>query len=145
MVQMTLPRRRGFGLAGVALLLVAGCGEDAGVTTAQRERLAARVADARKAADARDGDGVRRALASLRASVRAARDRGEISSDNADRLLITALQASRRARAEITPEPTPAATPAPTATPAPAPPAPRAKAKGKGEGKGEGEGEGGDD
>lgn len=138
---MTLPRRRVPGLAVLAVvvvLFVAGCGDDGGVTAAHRERLAARVADARKAAEARDGDGVHRALASLRASVRAARERGEISSDDADRLLTTALQARRRARAEITPEPTPAATPAPTAaaTPAPAAPAPPGKAKGKDKAKG---------
>ena len=135
--------------AGLAVLVVAaGCGGD-GLSAASRERLHERIADAREAAGSQDAAGVRRALVAFRRDVRAARDRGEISSDNADRLLITALQASRRARAEITAEPTPAATRAPTATPAPAPPAPRAKAKGKGAGKGKGEGkgngEGGDD
>ena len=126
------------GLALLVVLLVAGCGDSARVTAADRERLAAHVADARTAAEARDGDGVRRSLASFRAGVRAARDRGEISPDNANRLLTAALQAGRRVRAEITPAPTPAATPAPTttATPAPAAPAPPGKAKGKGKGKG---------
>lgn len=149
MVGMPLLHRRVSGLVVVVVLVVAGCGDRGGVTAAHRERLASLVTDARKAAQARDGDGVRRALASLRASVRAARDRGEISPDDADRVLTAALQASRRARAEFSPAPTPAATPAPTAaaTPAPAAPAPPGKAKGKdnGEGKGEGKGEKDDD
>jgi hypothetical protein len=99
------------------------------VTSAQREQLAARLADARDAAAARDGAGVRRALAALRVEVRAARDRGEISADDADRLLTTALQASRRARIEITPQPLPTATPEPPA------PAPKPEGKGKAKGK----------
>lgn len=145
MVGMTLLRPPG--LALVVVLFVAGCGDSGRVTATGRERLAAHVADARKAAEARDGDGVRRALASFRARVRAARDRGEISPDNASRLLTAALQASRRVRAEMTPVPTPAATPAPTAaaTPAPAAPAPPGKANGKGKGKAKEKGEKGDD
>jgi len=147
MVGMTLLRPPGLTL--VVVLLVAGCGDSGRVSAADRERLAAHVADARKAAKARNGDGVRHALASFRASVRAARDRGEISPDNADRLLTAALQASRRVRAEMTPAPTPAATPAPTtaATPAPAAPAPPGKAKKKANGKGKAKGQGkkGDD
>ena len=51
MVRMTLQRRRVPGLAAVVLLLVAGCSDDGGVTAAQREQLAARVADAREAAE----------------------------------------------------------------------------------------------
>ena len=139
------------GLALVVVLFVAGCGDSGRVTATDRERLAAHVADARKAAEARDGDGVRRALASFRASVRAARDRGEISPENANRLLTAALQASRGVRAEMTPAPAPAATPAPTtaATPAPAAPAPPGKAKrkanGKGKDKAKGKGKKGDD
>ena len=129
MVAMNAPRRHVSRLAaGVVALFVAGCG-GASVTSAQREQLAARLAGARDAAAARDGAGVRRALAALRVEVRAARDRGEISADDADRLLTTALQASRRARIEITPQPLPTATPEP---PAPAPkPEGKAKAKGK--------------
>jgi hypothetical protein len=125
---------------------VAGCGGGTKVSSAQRDRLTARVDQARAAAEAHDGDGVRRALASFRASVRAGRARGEISQDDADRLLAGALQASRRVRAEITPQPAPAATPSPTATVAPAAPAPQPpgkqpKGKGKGHDKKHPEGE----
>jgi hypothetical protein len=129
-----------------ALVLAAGCGGD-GVSGAERERLTARIDQARDAAKARDADGARAALTSFRASVRSARERGEISIDDAERLLTGALQASRRVRAEITPAPTPAptATPAPAATVAPAPPAPAPgkkpkKHEGKGKPKGHGKG-----
>ena len=117
-----------------ALVLAAGCGGDDGLSGAHREQLSARLAEARQAAGARDADGARGALASFRADLRAARDRGEISSDDAERLLTGALQAGRRVSAEITPEPTPAPTPTPTPTPAPAatvPPGPAAPAPGK--------------
>ncbi|MEO8690030.1 MAG: hypothetical protein ABI611_17670 [Solirubrobacteraceae bacterium] len=119
------------------LLAAAGCG-GGGLSGTQRDQLAARVDQAREAAAARDADGVRRALVAFRASVRAARDRDEISSDDAGRLLTGALQASRRVRAEITPAPTPA-TPAPAATVAPAPPAHGKKPK-KDKGKAKGHG-----
>jgi hypothetical protein len=128
-------------IAVTALVAVAGCGGGTKVSSAQRDRLTARVAQARTAAEAHDGEGVRRALGSFRASVRAGRARGEISQDDADRLLTAALQASRRVRAEITPQPTPAATPTPTATAAPAAPAPQPVGKQKGKppkGKGKG-------
>ena len=118
-------------IALAALVVAAGCGGDGGVSSAQRERLSARVDDARKAAKGRDADGVRRVLISFRTSVRAARERGEISEADADRLLDGALQASRRVRAEITPAPTPAPTPVPTATATVAPAAPPAPAPGK--------------
>ena len=125
------------------LVLAAGCGGDNGLSGAQREQLAARINQARKAAEARDADGARGALVVFRTSVRAARDRGEISSDDADRLLTGALQASRRVSAEITPEPTPAPTPTPTpaatVAPAPAAPAPGKKPK-KDKGKAKGHG-----
>ena len=128
----------------VVLVLAAGCGGDDGLSGAQREQLAARIDQARKAAEARDAGGARGALASFRADVRAARDRGEISSDDAERLLTAALRASRRVSAEITPRPTPAptSTPTPAATVAPAPAAPepgkkpkKDKGKAKGHGK----------
>jgi hypothetical protein len=109
---------------GLATLVVAaGCGGGS-LSSAQRERLEGRIADARKAAGARDADGVRRALASFRASVRSARDDGAVSKPEADRLIVQALTASRRVRAEITPAPTavPTATPVPTLAPAPGPP-----------------------
>lgn len=132
MVAMNAARRHVSRLAAVVVaLFVAGCGGGS-VTSAQREQLAARLADARSAAAARDGAAVRRALGALRVDVRAARDRGEISPDDADRLLATALQASRRARIELTPQPRPIATPAPVA---PAPPAPGPGRKGKGKDK----------
>ena len=125
------------------LVLVAGCGGDDGLSGAHREQLAARLGQARKAAEARDADGARGALVAFRTSVRAARERGEISNDDADRLLTGALQASRRVSAEITPEPTPAPTstptPAATVAPAPAAPAPGKKPK-KDKGKAKGHG-----
>jgi hypothetical protein len=125
------------------LVLAAGCGGEDGLSGAQREQLAARIGQARKAAEARDAGGARGALASFRAGVRTARDRGEISSDDAERLLTGALQASRRVSAEITPEPTPAPTPTPTpagtVAPAPAAPAPGKKPK-KNKGKAKGHG-----
>ena len=129
-----------------ALAVTAGCGGD-GVSAATRERLGDRLDDARGAARARDGAGVRRALASFRTSVRSARERGEISDEDAGRLLTAALAASRRARAEITPAPTPTPTAAPTAfaPSAPEPPPAAAKGKGKGKGRGKGHGKGGDD
>jgi hypothetical protein len=123
-----------------ALVVVAGCGGGANVSTAQRARLEARVGQARTAAEAHDADGVRDALASLRASVRAGRDRGEISKDDADRLLTAALQASRRVRAEITPQPTPVATPVPTTPATPAPLTGKKPGRGKDEHKGKGHG-----
>ena len=123
-----------------ALVVAAGCGGDGGVSSAQRERLSARLDDARQAAERRDADGARRALISFRTSVRAARGRGEISGADADRLLDGALQASRRVRAEITPAPTPAPTPVPTATATVAPAAPPAPAPGKKKPKGKGKG-----
>jgi hypothetical protein len=134
------------------LVVAAGCGGGANVSSAQRARLEARIGQARTAAEAHDADGARRALTSLRASVRAARDRGEISKDDADRLLTAALQASRRVRAEITPQPTPVATPVPTVPATPATPAPlpgkkpgrsRDEHKGKGHGHHEGDQGGG--
>ena len=128
-----------------ALVLVAGCGGDDGLSGAGREGLTERINQARKAAAAHDADEARGALVSFRANVRAARDRGEISSDDAERLLTGALQASRRVTAEITPEPTPAATATPTPaatvapTPAPVAPAPgKPKKEKKGKAKGHG-------
>ena len=136
------------GLVLAALLLGVGCGDD-GLSASRRSQLAARVDQARAAAGKRDADGVRRALAAFRATVRVARDRGDISAEDADRLLAGALQASRRARQEITPQPAP--TPAATATvaPAPAPAAPAKPEKPKGHGnskggKGKGKGKGDD-
>jgi hypothetical protein len=127
------------------LVLAAGCGANDGLSGAGRERLTARIDQARDAAKAHDAGAARAALVSFRASVRAARERGEISTDDAERLLTGALQASRRVTAEITPAPTPAptpsATPAATVAPAPAAPAPGKKPKkdkpdkGKGHGK----------
>ena len=132
------------------LVLTAGCGGDDGLSGAHREQLSARLAEVRKAAGARDAGGARGALASFRADVRAARDRGEISSADAERLLTGALQASRRVSAEITLEPTPAPTPTPTpaatVAPTPAAPAPGKKPKqdkGKAKGREKG-GKGGD-
>jgi hypothetical protein len=131
---------------GLAVLLAAGCG-GSGLSTAQRDGLQERLAQARKAAGAHDGAGVRTALARFRARVRAARDDGAVSKDDADRLIAQALAASHRASAEIRPEPTPEATPTPTpaatVAPAPKPPEPPGKAKkdkkdkpGKGHGRG---------
>jgi hypothetical protein len=126
-----------------ALMLATGCGGDDGLSGAQRQRLAAGIDQARKAADARDADGARRALVSFRASVRAARKRGEISLDDAERLLTGALQASRRVSAELTPEPTPLPTATATAVPAPAAPAPKPAKKPKEKGKAKGHEKGG--
>jgi hypothetical protein len=133
-----------------ALVLAAGCGGDDGLSAAQRERLLARIDQVRDAAKARDAGAARAALVSFRASVRAARERGEISSADAERLLTGALQASRRVRAEITPEPTPVPTPAATPAPAPAPavpvtPKPGKKPKDQGKAKGHEKGGKGDD
>src|SRR4051812_15375329 len=100
---MTLIRRGVAALALAALLgAVAGCGDD-GLSAARRERLGDRIADAREAAGSQDAAGARRALAAFRRDVRAGRQRGEITPEDADRLLRGALQASRRVRAEITP------------------------------------------
>ena len=136
------PLRSAAAIGVAALVMAAGCG-GGGLSSAQRDRLEARIADARKAADARDGDGARRALASFRASVRSARDAGAISNDDAQRLLTGALQAQSRVSAEITPEPNPAPTPVATATATPAPPTPKPgkKPKGKPHGKGHGKGD----
>jgi hypothetical protein len=134
-------------IALATLVVAAGCGGGEGLSDTHRERLAARVQQARTAAEGRDAGGALRALTSFRANVRAAARRGELSKQDADRLLAGALQAQRRVRAEITPEPTPAPAPLPTATAtaAPAPPAPargkKPKDKGKGHDKG---GKGGD-
>ena len=129
---------------GLATLAVAtGCGGGEGLSGAQREGLKARLEQARTAAEGGQADGVRRALTSFRAGVRAARDGGAISKDDADRLLSGALQAQRRVSAEITPAPTVAPTPLATATATPAPPAPKPgkKPKGKPHGKGHGKGD----
>jgi len=72
MEKMTLLRRRVTELALTLLLLTAGCGDE-GLSGAQRAGLEARVDQARDAAEARDADGVRRALVAFRSSVRAAR------------------------------------------------------------------------
>jgi hypothetical protein len=143
---MTLLRRGATGLLLALLLVPAGCGDD-GLKPASRDRLGERIADAREALGSDDAAGVRRALIAFRRDVRAARERGEITAERADRLLRGALQASRRVRAEITPEPTATVAPAPTAV-APAAPTPQDVAKpddeaeGEGEGEGEGQGEG---
>ena len=142
MVKMTLLRRSVTGLLIATALPAAGCGGD-GLSSAQRDRLEGRIAAAREAAGARDAAAVRGELTRFRADVRRARAAGEVSEQDADRLLALALTAQRRVRAEITPAPTPApaATAAPTAVPAPATPGPKpgkrpkGKAKGKGGGK----------
>jgi hypothetical protein len=119
---MTLLRRGTTGLLLALLLVPAGCGDD-GLKPASRDRLGERVADAREALGSDDAAGVRRALIAFRRDVRAARERGEITAEDADRLLRGALQASRRVRVEITPEPTATVAPAPTAV-APSAPSP---------------------
>jgi len=137
----------------VLLALAGGCGGGSSISGDERRALAERAADAREASGARDPDGVARAMSLLRRDVRALRADDKLSEDDAARLYAGALQASRRARVELTPEPAPAATPAPTATPteepddaAPATPPGKAKGKGKGRGKkGEEGDEGGDD
>ena len=145
---MTLLRRGVTALALAALLVVPGCGDD-GLSPARRDRLGEHIAEAREAAGSDDAAGARRALAAFRREVRAGRDRGEISGADADRLLRAALQASRRVRAEITPEP--ARTPAPTPSAAPTafapsapspPPAPEGEDDGKEKGNGKAKGKG---
>jgi hypothetical protein len=143
--------RRGVTAFGLALLLAAsGCGDD-GLRPASRDRLGERIADAREALGSDDAAGVRRALIAFRRDVRAARERGEITAEDADRLLRGALQASRRVRVEITPDPTPTVAPAPTAVApsAPTPPPepqnlakPDREDKGKDEEKGKGNAKG---
>jgi len=129
---------RAVAATGLALLvLAAGCGDEE-LSGARRDRLSERIADAREAAGSQDAAGARRALAAFRRDVRAARDQGEISREDADRLLRGALRASRRVRAEITPEPTPA--PTAFAPSAQAPPERKDEEKEKGKGKGKGRG-----
>jgi hypothetical protein len=124
------------GVAALVAAALAGCGGGE-LSGAQREHLEGRIAAAKRAAAARDGDGVRAALVRFRSDVRELRDAGALSDEDADRLLTGALAASRRARAELAPPaPTATATPAPTATAAPPKARPPGKAKGKKHGKG---------
>ena len=117
-------------MAALVAVAIAGCGDE-GLSSAQRDHLAGRIAAAKRAAGAGDADGVRAALVRFRSDVRELRDAGALSDDDAARLLAGALAASRRARSELAPAPAPTATvtPPPTATAAPAKP-------GKGKGKG---------
>jgi len=143
--------RRGVTALGLTLVIAApGCGDE-GLDPERRERMGDRIADAREAAGSDDAAGARRALVAFRREVREALAKGEISQEHADRLLDGAVQATRRVRAEITPEPTatPAAVVAPTATPtavAPSapepPPEPNDAEKGKGNGKAKGKAKG---
>jgi hypothetical protein len=141
--------RRGVTALGLTLVIAApGCGDE-GLDPERRERMGDRIADAREAAGSEDAAGARRALVAFRREVREALAKGEISREDADRLLDGALQASRRVRAEITPEPTstPSAVVAPSATPtavapsAPEPP-PEPSADGNDEEKGKGKTQG---
>ena len=126
----------------VLLALAGGCGGGSAISGDERRALAEQIADAREAAGARDPDGVARAMSLLRRDLRELREDGKLTEDDAARLRATSIQASRRARVELTPEPEPTATPAPAETVAPeavapeavapaAPAAPPGKAKGK--------------
>ena len=120
------------------LALVTGCGSGSSISGDERRVLTERIADAREASGARDPDGVARAMSLLRRDLRALRKDDKLTKDDAARLYASSIQASRRAKVELTPEPepTPAPTPAPTVAPdtvAPAAPAaPQGKAKGNG-------------
>ncbi len=134
---MTLLPRRVTRLLLAAVLLTAGCGSDGSLSAGQRDRLEARIAAAREAAGARDAAAVRRELTRFRADVRRAREAGDVSEQDAGRLLALALTAQRRAGAEITPAPTPA----PTATARAGARHPGAEARQE-EGQGPGQGQG---
>ena len=120
------------------LALASGCGGGSSISGDERRVLTERIADAREASGARDPDGVARAMSLLRRDLRALRKDDKLTKDDAARLYASSIQASRRARVELTPEPEP--TPAPTVAPetaAPAAPAaPQGKAKGNGKEKG---------
>ena len=73
-----------FGVAGLALLLVAGCSADPG------DERRAQVAAITEAANARDADQVRERVEALVATVGAQRERGELTADEAERLIAAA-------------------------------------------------------
>src|SRR3954470_8509235 len=128
-------------IVALAVVAVAGCGSEPGLSAGTSAAMHKDVADARAAQQAGDPGAAVAALQDLERRIDAAERDGQISGGTAAALNRGAARARRRAEREIAPpQPEATSTPIPTPVPTVAPPGPgKGKGKEKGHHKDEGD------
>lgn len=122
-------RAVGLGSLALGVVLLAGCGSDAALTTSASSRLAADVARLRTAATSGTSAQLATAADLLRSDVAALKAKGDLSPDRA----AAVLDQLARVLADTAARPVPTPTPTPTRAPSPPSGEHHHKRKGKGD------------